>query len=168
MTNFLPFAPFGRPIGLPEGFLGLPTTASFLGRPRLVAPAPGTTVSEYFLGRPLGLVDLTDTLASSETTEGAGAAAKGMTVVGCDWVLGGRPGRRLSPLDTDLGFFIDLDLKVPGGRPRPLLTDSTGSTAVVGGGGSRETKTGWAFGMRMGLCLGGRPRPLWVKGVKGR
>lgn len=150
--------------------MGLPTTASFLGRPRLVAPAPGTTVSEYFLGRPLGLVDLTDTLASSETTEGAGAAAaaKGMTVVGCDWVLGGRPGRRLSPLDTDLGFFIDLDLKVPGGRPRPLLTDSTGSTAVVGGGGSRETKTGWAFGMGMGLCLGGRPRPLWVKGVKGR
>lgn len=153
--------------------MGLPTTASFLGRPRLVAPAPGTTVSEYFLGRPLGLVDLTDTLASSGTTEGkgAGAGAKGMTVVGCDWVLGGRPGRRLSPLDTDLGFFIDLDLKVPGGRPRPLLTDSTGSTAVVGGGGgSRETKTGWAFGMGMGLCLGGRPRPrpLWVKGVKGR
>lgn len=165
--------------------MGLPTTASFLGRPcRLVAPpAPGTTVSAYFLGRPLGLVDLTDTLASSGTTEGkgTGAAAKGMTVVGCDWdwdwVLGGRPGRRLSPLDTDLGFggrpglFIDLDLKVPGGRPRPLLTDSTGSTAVVGGG-SRETKTGWAFGMGMGLGLGlglgGRPRPLWVKGVKGR
>lgn len=148
--------------------MGLPTTASFLGRPRLVA---GTTASAYFLGRPLGLVDLTDTLASSSgTTEGKGtgaAAAKGMTVVGCDcdWVLGGRPGRRLSPLDTDLGLFIELDLKVPGGRPRPLLTDTT---AVVGGGGSRETKTGWAFGMRLGLDLGGRPRPLWVKGVKGR
>ena len=102
-------------------------------------------------------MDLADTLGSSE----GGGAAKGMAV-GCDWVLGGRPGRRLGPFDTDLGLggrAGELDLKVPGGRPRPLLTVE-----------SRETKTGWAFGMGLGLGLGGRPRPLcvWVKGMKGR
>jgi hypothetical protein len=88
----------------------------------------------------------------------------------------------LRPLETDLGLggrpglFSVLDLKVPGGRPRPLLTGAGGccSTVVVVGGGStvavvvvvvwRETKTFCCWG----LGLGGRPRPLWVKGVKGR
>lgn len=157
----------------------LPTTARLGGR--------ATTASAYFLGLPLGLVDLG---CWSGTIEGKGTAAKGMSVVCC---LGGRPGRRLRPLETDLGLggrpglFSVLDLKVPGGRPRPLLTEAggcccccccTGATSVVvavvvvGGGGTavaavvvwRERKTFCCWG----LGLGGRPRPLWVKGVKGR
>lgn len=150
--------------------MGLPTTASLGGRPGLNPGAGGAggaaLTPAFFLGRPLGL---------GETTPGGAGAAKGMTV-GCDWILGGRPGRRLRPLDTDLGLggrpglFGNLDLAVPGGRPRPLLAGGTaGPTAGAGGGGSserpRETKTGWAFWMGLGLGLGGRPRPRPLWGV---
>lgn len=104
---------------------------------------------------------------------GATGAAKGMTFT-LDWALGGRPGRRLRPLEiaeTDLGLggrpglLGSLDLPVPGGRPLgpggltpiflgrpgPLLADRRAGLSVRAAAG----QTGW------GLGLGGRPRVFW-------
>jgi hypothetical protein len=70
-NNWKPYITFGRPTGLPEELLGLlPTTASLGGG--------ATSASAYFLGLPLGLVDLG---CWSGTIEGKGTAAKGMSVV---------------------------------------------------------------------------------------